>query len=148
MKNILLGIDFHEKTPHLIEEAVKLVKPLGAKLWLLHVAEPNPDFVGFEVGPQVVRDHRAQELRTEHRMLDDYANLIKEQGVDSEGLLIPGPTIETILDEVKRLNIDLVITGHHRHSLLSEALFGTHSSKLIDASPVPVLVIPCIKEED
>ena len=148
MKNILLGIDFHERTAQLIEETVKLAKPLSAKVWLLHIAAPEPDFVGMRVGPQSVRDHRAQELRNEHGLLNDYKTIIEHQGVEVECLLVSGPTIETILDEVNRLDIDLIVTGHHKHSRLEELIIGTHSAKLIDESPVPVLVIPCKLEED
>ncbi|NNK81079.1 MAG: universal stress protein [Flavobacteriales bacterium] len=148
MKNILLGIDFHERTPYLIEEVLKLAKPFNAKIWLLHVASPNPDFVGYEVGPQSVRDERAKELRNENALLSDYAEIIRSEGVKSEGLLISGPTVETILDEVGRLSIDLIVTGHHEHNKLSDALFGNYSTKLVNAAEVPVLVIPCKKQFD
>jgi nucleotide-binding universal stress UspA family protein len=143
MKNILLGIDFHERTPYLIERTVQLAKPFKAKIWLLHVAAPNPDFIGFEVGPQTVRDQRAKDLRNENALLADYARIIESEGIESDGLLIPGPTIETIMDEVKKLKIDMIVTGHHAHNKLSDALFGNYSTKLVNAAEVPVLVIPC-----
>ena len=36
MKNILVGVDFDEKTEDLIEKVKVLAKKYGAKLWLLH----------------------------------------------------------------------------------------------------------------
>jgi nucleotide-binding universal stress UspA family protein len=148
MKNILLCIDFHEKTPYLIEETLKLAKPFGAKIWLLHVAAPDPDFISLDVGPQEVRDQRAKELRNEHGLLSDYAKIIESEGVQSDGLLIAGPTIETIIKEVNRLKADLLVTGHHDHSKLSDLFFGNYSTKLVNAAEVPVLVIPCKVSSD
>ncbi len=49
MKNILVGIDFHKETQVLISESAKLAKAFGAKVWLIHVAPPEPDFVGYDV---------------------------------------------------------------------------------------------------
>ena len=46
MKNILVGIDFHDYSETLINKALKLSKPFNSKIWLLHVAAPDPDFIG------------------------------------------------------------------------------------------------------
>jgi nucleotide-binding universal stress UspA family protein len=143
MKNILLCIDFHEKTPYLIEETLKLAKPFKAKIWLLHVAAQDQDLLSYNAGIKEIRNERANELRTEHGLLSDYAKIIESEGVESEGLLIPGPTVQTIITEVKRLNIDLLVTGHHEQSKLSDLFFGNYSTKLVNAAEVPVLVIPC-----
>ena len=65
MKNILVCIDFHEQTKNLINKAAEIAKAFNAKLWLVHVAAPDPDFVGYDVGPQYIRDARADELKEE-----------------------------------------------------------------------------------
>ena len=140
MKNILIGIDFHEHTEDLISKSVKFAKQLQAKLWLLHAAAPNPDFIGFEAGPQFLRDERADILWDEHKNISRYTNAIKEKGVDSEGLLIQGATIETILEESIKLDIDLIIVGYHKHDFFYNAFFGNTSIQIIKKSKIPVLV--------
>lgn len=142
MKNILVGIDFHEKTEILIDKAFELSKPYNSKIWLLHVAAPDPDFVGYEVGPQYIRDNRAKELRQEHKLILEYVDQLKEKKVDAAGLLIQGATVEVILEESKKLNIDLIISGHHDHSFLYNAFFGSVSSGIVRKSNIPVLVVP------
>lgn len=142
MKNILLGIDFHDKTETLIQKAVAFTKQINAKLWLLHVAAPDPDFIGFEAGPQFIRDERADKLWDEHKKLWNYKQEIEQQGVDAEGLLIQGATIETILEESIKLEIDVIITGYHEHNFLYNAFFGNTSIQIIKNSTIPVLVFP------
>lgn len=142
MKNILVGIDFHEKTSFLVDKAYEWTKPFDPKIWLLHAAAPEPDFVGYAVGPTYIRDFRARELRTEHKLLTSYVNEFKEKGVEADGLLIPGNTIDVILEESKKLDIDLIVFGHHEHSLLYKIFFGSHASEIVQKSQIPVLIVP------
>ena len=142
MKNILVSIDFDENTDQLINKATDLAGKYNSTVWILHVAAPDPDFVGLDVGPQYIRDHLAAELKKEHKLLFKYANKLKEKGIEATGLLIQGATIQTILDESKKLNIDLVIIGHHNHTFLYKTFFGNTSLDVIKKSNIPVLVVP------
>lgn len=142
MKNVLVGIDFHDKTEDLIQKSVAFAKQINAKLWLLHVASADPDFIGFEAGPQFIRDERADKLWEEHKQLWVIRQNIEQQGLDAEGLLIQGATIETILEESVKLNIDLIISGYHEHNFFYNAFFGNTSFQIIKESKIPVLVFP------
>jgi len=142
MKNILVAINFDDQESILITKAIELAKPFKAKVWLLHIAAPEPDFVGYEVGPQYIRDTRAEDLRNEHRLLQKYAQELTNQGLASEGLLINGATIEMIIEESKKLNIDMIITGHHDRGFIYQAFVGSVSSQIIKKSKIPVLMVP------
>ncbi len=142
MKNILVGIDFNEQTEELISKSIIFAKQLKAKLWLLHVASPDPEFVGYEAGPQFIRDNRADILWNEHKIISNYTKGIKQNGVDAEGLLIQGATIETILQESIKLDIDLIIAGFHEHNFFYNAFFGNTSIHIIKKSKIPVMVLP------
>ena len=142
MKNILVGIDFHEKAGYLVDKAYEWTRAHDARFWLLHVAAPEPDFVGYEVGPEYIRDFRAKELRNEHKLLTDFVHKLKEKGAEADGLLIPGNTIDVVIAETKKLNIDLIIFGHHEHSLLYKMFFGSHATSIVQRSKIPVLVVP------
>ncbi|MBT8306333.1 MAG: universal stress protein [Maribacter sp.] len=142
MKNILVTIDFVNNEKQLIDKAFQLAEKFKAKLWLLHIASPDPDFIGYDVGPQYIRDSRAEELRKEHKLLQEYTAVLKEKGVDSEGLLVQGATIEMIIEESKKLNVDLIIAGHHERGFFYNAFVGSVSAKIIKKSKIPVLIIP------
>ncbi len=142
MKNILVTIDINKSDHLLIDQAFQLAERFNSKIWLMHIAAPDPDFVGYEVGPQYIRDARATELREEHRLLQEYAAMLTKKGVDSEGLLVQGATIEMIIKESQQLNVDLIVTGHHEHGFLYNAFVGSVSSEIIKKSKIPVLIVP------
>ena len=141
MKNILIALDF-DKTDFLIKKTIELLDCESAKIWLLHAAAPDPDFVGYEVGPQYVRDLRAEELREEHKTLLDRANEIKKGGIDAEGLLIQGATVETILAESEKLEVDVIVIDHGDHSFLYNLIFGETSVQVVKDTKIPVMVVP------
>jgi nucleotide-binding universal stress UspA family protein len=142
MKNILVTIDFNKNEELLIDKAFQLAESFNSKLWLMHIAAPDPDFVGYEVGPQYIRDSRASDLRKEHKLLQEYATALKKKGVESEGLLVQGATIEMIIEESKKLNVDLIIAGNHEHGFFYNAFVGSMSVKVIKKSKIPVLIVP------
>lgn len=142
MKNIVVAIEFDNDKQVLVDKAFELAKPFNAKVWLLHIVAPDPDFVGYEAGPQSVRDSRAKDLREKHAKLQNEATDMKSKGVTSEALLIQGPTIKTLLSECEKLNADLIIAGYEDHSLFHKILIGANSSKILKNSRIPVLFVP------
>ena len=142
MKNILLALQLDDDEDLLLIKAQELARAFGAKVWLLHIAAPDPDFVGYEVGPQYIRDSRADELKQEHRLLQEYAEALTQQGIAAEGLLIQGTTEEMILTETDKLGIDLIIMGHHDHGLMYKLFVGSVSTQIINKSDIPVMIVP------
>lgn len=142
MKNILATIGFYDNEKLVMEKASEIAKAFTAKIWLLHVVSPEPEFVGFGVGPQYIRDARATELKKEHRMIEEYADELKTKGVDAEGLLIQGSTIEMIMQEAEKLEIDLIVTGHHDHNFVYKAFYGSVASGVINKTKIPLLLVP------
>jgi len=142
MKNILVSIDFDIKTTLLIDKAFELAKAFDSKIWLVHIAAPEPDFVGYQVGPQYIRDSRAHELREEHRQLQEFTKELTKKNIDAEGLLIQGATINMIILESKKLNIDLIIIGHHKHNFLYKAFVASVTREIIELSKIPILIVP------
>ncbi|MBN2164949.1 MAG: universal stress protein [Marinilabiliaceae bacterium] len=142
MKNIIVGIDFLEHTDIIIEKAIEVGKAFNSKLWLLHVSAPDPDFVGFDVGPQFKRDERALDLKVERKKLAEYSKRVQSEGLEVDSLLIQGATIDTIIEESKKLNVNLIICGHHNHNFLYRLIFGATAKNIIMKSEIPVLIIP------
>ena len=142
MKNILVAIDFDDNEQKLIDQAAQLAEAFNSKLWLMHIAAPEPDFVGYEVGPQYIRDERASELRSEHRQLQAYTDKLKGRAIESEGLLVQGATIEMIIEESEKLNIDLIVAGHLKQGFFYNAFVGSTSSEIIKRSKVAVMIVP------
>ena len=143
MKTIVVAIDFSEITTRLIEKAAEMAACLAAHVYIIHVASPDPDFVGYEVGPAYIRQSRAGELKQEKKELERLARTLKGLGVEATPLLIQGPTADLILQETRRLKAELLIIATHGHRFSLGALLGSTSQQVMRNATCPVLVIPC-----
>ncbi len=145
MNQILVAIDFSDSTPLVIDQAMILAQATSAKIWLIHVAAPDPDFVGYQTGPQTERDFMAHKYRDEHHELHEWADKLREKGIDVTALLIQGATIETILEKAKSLTVDMIIVGSHGKSGFYKLLVGSVSEGILSYAKCPVLVVPMSK---
>ncbi|MCC6840777.1 MAG: universal stress protein [Flavobacteriales bacterium] len=142
MKNLLLALELKAETDRVLRIATDLAKSCGAKLWVLHVAAPEPDFVGYQAGPQYIRDVRAGDLKEErHRMQGIISELAAKQ-VDAQPVMVMGPTVETILAEAERLQADLIIMGTHGRRGLAKAFLGSTSDDVLRANRFNVMIVP------
>jgi nucleotide-binding universal stress UspA family protein len=142
LRQILAALDFSPLSDEVAEFAAGLARACDAELTLLHVAAPDPGFVGYEVGPQHVRDQRARELRGEHRRLEELGEALRARGLRARALLIQGPTVEKILAEAERRSADLIVVGAHRRGRVSKALLGSVSEALLRRAACPVAILP------
>ena len=142
MENILAAIDFSDITPIVVSKAAEIAKGFSSKLWLIHIAAPDPDFVGYDTGPQSERDWRAKTLRQEHQYIQDKALELEKSGINVTPLLIQGATIETILREADKLKTDMIVIGSHGHGALYKTLVGSVSEGIIRKASCPVLIVP------
>ncbi len=147
-KNIMVAIDFDDMNELLVDYAATIADQFTARLWIVHIAAPDPDFVGFDVGPQYIRDVRADKLRDEHRFLAQLASRLHKNGLDTEALLLQGPTVQTILEEVEKLDIDLLIAGSHEHGFLYKAFNEDTAEELFKQCQIPLLTIPLDRLQD
>jgi nucleotide-binding universal stress UspA family protein len=145
MKTILAAVDFSPVTDDVIRHAAELAKAFSATLWLVHVAAPDPDFVGYETGPDSVRQSVASELHDVHRRLQERSAALRAEGVDCTGLLVQGSTPETILREADRLATDLIAIGSHGHGALHRALLGSVSEHVLHHARRPLLILPAAR---
>lgn len=140
--NILVAVDLSPASEKVVETAGDVARLTGASIYVLHAAEPEPDFVGYDAGPEVVRTQVAQELRREHRDVQTLAEKLRDDGLDATALLIRGPTVETTLKEAESLEADLIVVGTHGHGAVYDVLIGSYSAGIIRRSKLPVLVVP------
>jgi len=141
-KNVVAAVDFSQVSVAVLEHAAALATALSAKVWLLHVAAPEPEFVGYAVGPDSVRDQRAAELRSEHRELQHRTEALRERGLEAQALLVQGPTVEKILSEAASLEADLIVMGSHGRGAIGRALLGSVSEGVLHAARCPVTILP------
>lgn len=145
IRTLLVPIDFSDVTANVLETAQTLALAFKSRVVLLHVAEPEPDFVGFEPGPVSVRSSVAKEFHTQHRQLEDAKAQLAKAGIEVVALHIQGPTIEKILQESLQQNADIIVLGSHGHGALHNLLAGSVAAGVLKSSKCPVLVVPAAR---
>ncbi|MEA3210415.1 MAG: hypothetical protein QOE70_3472 [Chthoniobacter sp.] len=129
-------------TPRVVETARVLAKAFGSSIVLLHVSEPEPDFVGFEPGPITVRQSVARDFRAEHHHLDDLKKTLAPDAAEVLALHIQGPSVEKILHEAAEKHAAWIVMGSHGHGALYELLVGSVTQGVLKGTKCPVVVVP------
>lgn len=146
IKNILVAVDFNDSIGEVLDYAGSIAIKFEAKVWVVYVAAPEPDFVGYEPGPQYIRDLRAGELREEHRRLQMISETFLSPEIETEALLIYGPTVQSVISEAKKLNSDLLVIGTHKHSFFHNLFKESVSIELLKKASIPLLAVPISDE--
>ena len=139
---ILVAVDFSTASEAVLKAAKTYAKQLQAEVFLIHVEPPEPAFIGYEPGPQTVRDQVAHTMKTEHVRLKKDAGALEKTGVKVTPLLLQGASGETIVAEAERLQVSLIIIGSHGHSVFRKMLVGSTSEGVLRKSKIPVMIIP------
>ena len=142
---LLVAVDLSESTQTIVEKVEEINKEYPAKVWILHNAEPEPDFVEFKVDPLAARETLAKKFHNEHRQIQEIANRLRKAGLDATALLVRGATVETILKEASDLDVDMIVVGTHGRGAMYQLLVGSVSEGILPKSRYPVLVIPTHK---
>jgi nucleotide-binding universal stress UspA family protein len=139
---ILAAVDFSPVTEQVLGALVQMAANFPTEVRLVHVAPPDPAFVGYEAGPDVVRDQVAAEYHASHQQLQQLAERLRTQGVETTALLLRGATVATLIAEAERLPAELIVLGSHGHSAVYDMLVGSVSDGVVRAARVPVLLVP------
>jgi len=139
---LLVAIDFSEVTEKIMAKVKELALKVNAKVWLIHVVQPEPDFIGYKVGPETEREFIAKKFRQKHILLQEKAEELKNEGINITPLLVQGPTIETILSQAEKIEADIIVVGSHGHGAMFRILVGSISEGLLHNSTKPLLIIP------
>ena len=147
MKTILVPVDFSDITTEVVETARKFAAAFEGRLVILNVAEPEPDFVGFEAGPPAVRIATARDFKLERQRLDEIKTRLTAGGSDVLALHIQGPIVEKILHEAGEQQADLIVIGSHGHGAFYDLLVGSVTHGIIKDARCPVVVVPASNKD-
>lgn len=145
MINIVLPIDFGEKTEKLVEGALKFAKEMNAKICLIHVAPSDIGFAIGDMGFQYFPEVEQSEIKEELLKLNTIEQRIIAQGIDCEHILRQGIAKDIILEYAKEKNAEYIVMGSHGRSGMYDVFVGSLTKELTKSSPYPVLVLPMHK---
>jgi nucleotide-binding universal stress UspA family protein len=142
MKKILAAVDFSDLATLIIDYTSIQAKAFGSEVLVLHVEPPAPAFIGNEIAPPVLADHRVEEIERIRNDLDAMVRYFEEHGIKASSEFLQGSVVDTIVEKAEAYNADLVVMGAHNHGFLYRAFIGSISSGVVKISKCPVLIIP------
>lgn len=142
MNVVAVGIDLSPLGDQVVRKALEFSAPHDAELVLVHVADPDPDFVGMEVGPQYIRDDLARELREERARLHDMAAAVEGRGRRVRVVMVRGAAAASLVEVARRVEADLLVVGSHGKGPMKRLFLGSVSEGVLRQAPCPVLVVP------
>jgi nucleotide-binding universal stress UspA family protein len=134
----LVPIDFSDCAQEAFEFAVRLAKPLGTRMRLLHAFEPSAyplDFRLFDA-----RDEKAFHARVRER-LQELVSVLRSQGLSAEAMCNVGLPADMILAEATRIPAAMIVMGTHGRRGWEHLAMGRVAEHVIHHSTAPVLTV-------
>jgi len=129
MPTVLMPVDFSEVTESMIAFAAAHASKLGAVVCVLHVS--GADLDDPEQGQDVLQPK-----------LDEIVRRLEAAGCEASSKLVFGPTIPSILEQLRVVEPMLVIVGSYSHGVVHDLIVGSVTQSLLHAAACPVLVVP------
>ena len=139
-KHILVPVDLHEKgfADKAVELAVWHAKQANAQLHLLKVL---PGVHMSMVATYFPKDAAHQMKVDVKKQLNEFAQTHIKEDVGYHTYVAEGKAYATILEYAAKLNADLIIMPSHKRSKVDKVILGSVASKVVQNSPVNVLVV-------
>jgi nucleotide-binding universal stress UspA family protein len=135
-RTIAVGYDASPEAQTALTFATGLTERLGARLMLVGVAEPGT-YANPEVSPDTWQTAREQLSAS----LEDAASRLRDGGLDVSCRLLAGDAAQQLLDFAED-GADLLVVGSRGFGPLHATIAGSVSSRVADAAPCPVIVVP------
>lgn len=124
---VLIPIDGSETSRWVLWRGRRLLETHSVVPFLFTVVPGAPESVRLSVGYEMLRETRAT---------------LRNAGVWAMARVAAGDPVTEILREIRRGAYDLVALATHGRRGLDRLLFGSVAARLIESSPVPLLLFP------
>ncbi len=137
---ILVAVDFSDNSDRALESAIVYAKQFNAHLDIVHAFTLPVSFVSpYEIA---IPEGFFEEARNGAvAQLDKNLEVAKAAGVDATSTLVDGAATNSILEIIKRENIDLLVMGTHGHTGFKHVLLGSVAERTMHRAECSVLVI-------
>lgn len=137
LKNILVPLDFSERSMRALDYAEPMAKLFGATITLLHVVEPP--VYPVEMISQGLMEQETQSVAT--RSIERIRDTRMDPDVAAEAIVRHGFVFDTIIEVVREKQIDLIITTTRGCTGLQHMLSSSVAECVLRHAPCPVLVV-------
>jgi nucleotide-binding universal stress UspA family protein len=138
MKNILVAHDGSKLSDKALKRAVEMAMALGSSLTVLSVI---PELYLSELADGDRRRIMAALTEESRVAMEKVRVSLSQKPVESKTIIRQGPAAEKILETAKKMKVDLIIVGSHGRHGARRFLLGSTSTKVVDHSHCPVMVV-------
>ena len=138
--NILCAIDLSTHSQPALEAAEKLARRSASSVRLIHV-------ISSMTGTRAEAELLKKKFPNEWADLSRFERQLARAGLKISSVLRKGDVARTILAEAKEIGAEFIVVASHGHGNMLEQIFGSVVDRLLNNSPVPVVVAP-VREED
>jgi nucleotide-binding universal stress UspA family protein len=138
LSNVLLPVDFSKKSIEAARHAVQFVKPVRARITVLHVLAQHYgfDMPGFEdeaLARFLSEDQNKAQTQLDKFLKDGFRDLKVRR------VLLRGDAAQEIVRYAHSEEFDLIIMSTHGHGLFRRKLLGSVTAKVLHDVKTPVL---------
>ncbi len=140
---VLLATDGSAGGGRALAYAAERAKASGARIVVAYVIEWSP--YTFNTPEENAERHtrREQEIsRARESVVDPAMKSLAAAGIEAEAVVRHGGPAETLIDLARQHDVAQIVIGRVGGSSLKSLIFGSVTGKLVQASPVPVVVVP------
>ncbi len=134
-KTVLFPVDQSRESREAADMVVKIVQTFRSRLILLSVVEPPPE--EGSPAPEAMSSPEAIA-----QLLKNAQDLFSQKGIESETIKREGKPAFIICDVADEINVDLIVMGCRGLGLTEEGASESVTSRVINLSPCPVLIVP------
>ncbi|HKE21511.1 MAG TPA: universal stress protein [Bryobacteraceae bacterium] len=141
VERILCPVDFSEFSDRACDYAHSFARHFGAKLFVLHVAEPFVPIHHSYISPSLIDQIYAQQIADAEEKVRKLAARQNWNDVEHEVVLERGAVADAILQFVEGKNIDLIAMGTHGRRGLDRLVLGSATERILRTARPPVLAV-------
>ncbi len=142
MNRILVPVDFSDQAKYACKAAASIAKKTKSQIILLHMFDVPTDTI--DPGNSSASNSGAQAIyymKGVHKKFEEFMSFSFFDGLDVQEDVRFHKAFEGVIEESKKLEVDLIVMGSQGATGLKEMLVGSNTEKVVRLSHIPVLVI-------
>jgi nucleotide-binding universal stress UspA family protein len=150
---LLVAVDFTPYSEEALRFAAEMAEYLKAKLVVLHVIHDPAEAPGFYAPKGKKKKYLFTMEDAANEMMDEFLMKMRKAYpkltpiIKASPLLVVGTPVTRILEIAKKKKAKMIFVGSHGRTGLSKMLVGSKAERVVQLSPIPVVVVKTSHEE-
>ncbi len=150
---LLVAVDFTAYSEEALLFAADLAERIEAKLIVLHVIHDPAEAPGFYAPKGKKKKYLFTMEDAANEMMDEFLKKMRKAHPNltpikkASPLLVVGTPVTRILEIAKKKKAKMIFVGSHGRTGLSHLLVGSKAERVVQLSPIPVVVVKTSREK-